>query len=153
MGSDVSPNRIAKLTPKLAWAARFCLVFLLMTAFLSGWVFESEARSSRRASKSSSKSVRSARSSRSVRSQGGRRSARSVRSRGRSASRSGRRARAVRASAPAPHGPTASQIRRQETSGSNDLEKRTDLERSYRAYDQGLGVLFLPKLPPFFGRF
>ncbi len=28
------------------------------------------------------------------------------------------------------------QIRRQETSGSNDLEKRTDLERSYGTYDQ-----------------
>jgi tetratricopeptide (TPR) repeat protein len=134
MGSDVSLNRIANLPPKLAWGARFCLVFLLMTAFLSGWVFEAEARSSRRASRSSSKSVRSARSSRSARSQGGKRTARSVRS----SSRSGRRTRAVRASAPAHHGPTASQIRRQETSGSNDLEKRTDLERSYRAYDQGL---------------
>ncbi|MCC6980664.1 MAG: tetratricopeptide repeat protein [Candidatus Melainabacteria bacterium] len=48
----------------------------------------------------------------------------------------------MKASAPAHHGPTAAQIRRQETSGSNDLEKRTDLERSYRAYDQGLSEWF-----------
>lgn len=49
--------------------------------------------------------------------------------------RSGSRAQAV---APHHHGPTAAQIRRQETSGANDLEKRSDLERAYRAYDQGL---------------
>jgi len=37
-----------------------------------------------------------------------------------------------------PHGPTASQIRRQETSGANDLEKRGDMERAYLIYDRGI---------------
>ncbi|MBC7997602.1 MAG: hypothetical protein IAF58_06655, partial [Leptolyngbya sp.] len=36
------------------------------------------------------------------------------------------------------HGPTASQIKRQETSGANDLEKRGDMERAYLIYDQGI---------------
>lgn len=135
MGSDVSPIRIANLQPKLAWSARFCLIFVMVCALFSGWIFESEARSSRRAVRSSSKSVRTGRSSRGSRSSSARRSSRSG---GRSSQRYGRRGRAVRASASAHHGPTAAQIRRQETSGSNDLEKRTDLERSYRAYDQGL---------------
>lgn len=35
-------------------------------------------------------------------------------------------------------GPTASQIKRQETSGANDLEKRGDMERAYLIYDQGI---------------
>ncbi|MBA3993358.1 MAG: hypothetical protein C0469_07510 [Cyanobacteria bacterium DS2.3.42] len=126
---------------------------MIVASFFGVWIFESEARTSRRRSTSRSKSKqavgrvfrtnRSFRSGRSGRSTSSGRSARTGRSsRSRSAARSSGRSRGGQAaSAPAQHGPTASQIRRQETSGSNDLEKRTDLERSYRTYDQGLSAL------------
>lgn len=125
-----------------AWAVRLCLAFVLAASFLCAWIFEGEARNSRRSSagrsKQSSKSGgRALGSSRSGRSAAARRSSRSRLKIGRSSRSRGVR----RASAPQHHGPTASQIRRQETSGSNDLEKRTDLERSYKAYDQGLSEM------------
>jgi len=133
MGSDVSRNRIANLPPELAWSLRFCLVILLTATFWVEWIPESQARTAKRASRSAAVGVRTSRTKKSVRSSGGRRQVRSPRT----TLRSSRGGRSVKA-APAQHGPTAAQIRRQETSGSNDLEKRTDLERSYKAYDQGL---------------
>ncbi len=131
-----------RLGSNQARTVRLCLATLLVASFLCAWIFEGEARTSRRSSAGRSKQSiksgsRALRSSRSARSAGARRSARSHSTVKRSSrSRGGRRA-----SAPQHHGPTASQIRRQETSGSNDLEKRTDLERSYKAYDQGLSEM------------
>jgi tetratricopeptide (TPR) repeat protein len=125
-----------------AWAVRLCLAAVIVASFLCSWIFEGEARTSRRISSGRSKQSnksgsRALRASRSGRSAGARRSSRSRSTTRRSSRSQGGR----RASAPQHHGPTASQIRRQETSGSNDLEKRTDLERSYKAYDQGLSEM------------
>lgn len=117
---------------------RWWIVILLLASFYT-WSNPGEARSHRHASAGRA-AHGSGRSSRSTHTSRSSRSSRSVRSaRGsRSSSRRGKGS-TVRASAvPHEHGPTAAQIKKQETSGANDLEKRTDLERSYRAYDRGL---------------
>ncbi|HNB23320.1 MAG TPA: tetratricopeptide repeat protein [Candidatus Melainabacteria bacterium] len=132
MGPDVSHSLLKEpitgacrsFLPRANDLIRFSVVLLLIGSFFSDWVLEAGARSYRRVS--ARRAQRSAKTSRNVHS--GRRV-----SSGRA-----RRAPAKSLRAPAQHGPTAAQIRKQETSGANDLEKRTDLERSYRAYDHGL---------------
>lgn len=134
MGPDVSyrllkePDASASrfFLPRTNNLLRVVFVMLLVWSFLGDFVLETEARTSRRASAGRSRSVASRRSQRAPR----------ARTSARRAART--RGRPVAAPAAAHHGPSAAQIRRQETSGANDLEKRTALERSYRAYDQGL---------------
>lgn len=125
---DASANRI--FLPRTSNLIRVGIVLLLVSCSFADWVLQAEARNSRRASAGRTRTTRTTRSA------GRGRSQRYSRTRT-SAPRAARsRNRAV--SAPPHHGPTAAQIRRQDTSGDNDLEKRTALERSYRAYDQGL---------------
>ncbi len=125
---DASRKRI--FLPPTSNLIRVGIVLLLVGCFLVDWVLPAEARTSRRASAGRSRSRVSTRSAGKGKSQ--------RYSRPRASSPRGVRSRGRAVSAPAHHGPTTAQIRRQETSGANDLEKRTALERSYRAYDQGL---------------
>lgn len=128
----------ACLALKNVWVPYQLVVLVLTVCLFGNCILEVDARSSKRAQSSRSSSRhRTGRASASSRTAGrrGGRSSKSSRSGTKRNSRS-RRSKAVRASSQ--HGPTAAQIKRQETSGANDLEKRTDLERSYRAYDQGL---------------
>ena len=129
------------------WVRRLSLVVLLTGALLSTWILDGEARYSKRAQSSRSRQSsgrtsvrgRSGRASAATRSVSSARSGRGRRSRSSRSGSSAKKSRHAKAvSAPVHQGPTAAQIKRQETSGANDLEKRTDLERSYRAYDQGL---------------
>jgi len=138
MGPDVSyrllkePDASAKriFLPPTSNLIRVGIVLLLVSCFFTDWVLQAEARTSRRASAGRSRSTRSTRTAGKGKTQ--------RYSRTRASAPPGVRSRGRAVSAQAHHGPTAAQIRRQETSGANDLEKRTALERSYRTYDQGL---------------
>lgn len=143
-GSHIKLRKTDK-TARLARLSlgRILLASFLISTFFSAWVLETEARSSKRSVSVRSRhgSGSSSRSGRAKRVRLGNASGRGAR--GGRASRNSRRggsARSPRNHAPVAshHGPTAAQIRRQETSGNNDLENRRDMERSYRTYDQGL---------------
>lgn len=131
-------QRLNPLKPKtLGRIFRLSLFVLLLLCFLSESTVAVQARSRRAAAGRSRHSAGgSFRSGRFVSSSRSKRASRSSQSR--SSGRKGSKAHPRANITPAHHGPTAAQIRRQETSGSNDLEKRTDLERAYRTYDQGL---------------
>lgn len=131
-------QRFNPLKPKtLGRIFRLSLSVLLLVCFLSESTVAVQARSRRAVTGRSRHSAGgSFRTGRFVSSSRSKRSSRSSLSR--SSSRKGGKAHPLSARTPSHHGPTAAQVRRQETSGSNDLEKRTDLERAYRTYDQGL---------------
>lgn len=131
-------QRFNPLKPKtLGRIFRLSLSVLLVVCFLSESNVAVQARSRRAATGRSRHSAGgSFRSGRFVSSSRSKRSSRSSHSQ--SSGRKVGKAHPRAVSTPSHHNPTAAQIRRQETSGSNDLEKRTDLERAYRTYDQGL---------------
>lgn len=131
-------QRFNPLKPKtLGRIFRLSLSVLLLVCYLSESNVAVQARSRRATTGRSRHSAGgSFRSGRFVSSSKSKRSSRS--SHWQSSGRKVGKAHPRAVSMPSHHGPTAAQIRRQETSGSNDLEKRTDLERAYRTYDQGL---------------
>jgi tetratricopeptide (TPR) repeat protein len=140
-----SPWEIQRFYPlklkRLERVLRLSVALLLVGCVLFESIAVAEARSRRtstgRSRHSAGGSFRSGRFMSKGKSKGSSRSAPS-RSSGRKGGKSSKHSKGHAVSAPAHHGPTAAQIKRQETSGANDLEKRTELERSYRAYDQGL---------------